>query len=88
MAEFTETPKQQLSRQQAAQHLIGLAQALQTGGSLDVDANGHSVRVRIADQVTLKRNSKSTGDGVEIELELSWSTSLPARNEFSAATAF
>jgi hypothetical protein len=55
---------------------------------MDVDANGHSVRVPIADQVVFKSTSRSTGDGVEIELELSWSTIRPARNEFSAATAF
>jgi amphi-Trp domain-containing protein len=88
MTDLTERPKEELSRQQAAQHLVNLAQALQAGGSLDVDANGHSVRVPIADQVVVQRKNKSTGDGVVIELELSWSTVFPSQNEFSAATAF
>jgi hypothetical protein len=55
---------------------------------MDINADGHSVQVRIADQVTLKRTSELARDGVQIALELSWSTLVPARNEFSAATAF
>jgi hypothetical protein len=35
---------------------------------------GGEVTVPVADQVILKRESKSNGDWVEIDLVLSWST--------------
>jgi amphi-Trp domain-containing protein len=65
--------KEQISRQQAAERLTDVAYALTAGGRLKLDAD-EEVTVPVADQVILKRESKSNGDWVEIDLVLSWST--------------
>jgi amphi-Trp domain-containing protein len=65
--------KEQISRQQAAERLTDVAYALTAGGRLKLDAD-EDVTVPVADQVILKRESKSNGDWVEIDLVLSWST--------------
>ncbi len=65
--------EEQISRQQAAERLTDVAYALTAGGRLKLDAD-EDVTVAVADQVILKRESKSSGDWVEIDLVLSWST--------------
>ena len=65
--------KEQISRQQAAERLTDVAYALTAGGRVKLDAD-EDVTVPVADQVILKRESKSNGDWVEIDLVLSWST--------------
>lgn len=72
MAEFKHKDKQELSRQEAAEWLIAIADALRTGGSMALGAGGQ--QVQIPDQVFVEREFERKGDRVEIELELSWST--------------
>ena len=68
-----EPNSERLSRQEAAERLTDVAYALMTGGELRLNGDRH-LRVPIADEIVLKRNSKTNGDRVELELELSWST--------------
>jgi amphi-Trp domain-containing protein len=64
---------ERLARQQAAERLTDVAYALMTGGPLMLGP-GRQVKVPVAGEVVLKRVARSTGDRVELELELSWPT--------------
>lgn len=72
----TEPDSERLSRQQAAERLTDVAYILMTGGELKLSGD-RRLTVPIADEVVLKQKSKANGDRVELELELSWSTTKP-----------
>jgi amphi-Trp domain-containing protein len=65
--------EERVSRQQAAERLADIAYALTAGGTLELRTKGEQVRVGVADEVLLKRESRTNGDRVEVEVELSWS---------------
>jgi amphi-Trp domain-containing protein len=65
--------EERVSRQQAAERLADIAYALMAGGTLELRTKGEQVRVGVADEVLLKRESRTTGDCVEVEVELTWS---------------
>ena len=73
----THENSERLSRQQAAEHLTDVAYALMRGGELRLNGDGQ-VTVPIADEVMLKRIGTATGDRIQLELELSWSTAKSA----------
>jgi amphi-Trp domain-containing protein len=77
MSHFKRKDQEQLSRQQAAERLTDIAYTLITGGSLKLD-DDQQVSAPVADQVMLRRESRSKGDCVELRLKLSWSTGKPA----------
>jgi amphi-Trp domain-containing protein len=77
MSHFKRKDQEQLSRQQAAERLTDIAYTLITGGPLKLD-DDQQVSAPVADQVMLRRESKSKGDRVELRLRLSWSTGKPA----------
>jgi amphi-Trp domain-containing protein len=64
---------ERVSRQRAAERLVDIAYALAGGGELELRAEGAQVSVPVADDVLLKRVSRSDGDRVEVEVVLSWS---------------
>ena len=64
---------EQLSREQAAERLVDVAYALTAGGTLELSANGVRVSVPVADAVLLRRESRTDGDRVQVEVVLSWS---------------
>ena len=64
---------EQVSRQRAAEHLVDIAYALTAGGALELRARGTGVKVPVPDRVVLKRESRSNGDRVEVEVVLTWS---------------
>ena len=72
MTEFNH--EERLSRQQAAERVADIAYALAAGGTLELNAEGERVRVPLAADVLVRRESKSHGDGVWVEVRLSWST--------------
>jgi amphi-Trp domain-containing protein len=65
--------EERVSRQQAAERLVDIAYALTSGGTLALRAAGEQRTVRVADEVLLKRQSKTDGDRVEVEVQLTWS---------------
>jgi amphi-Trp domain-containing protein len=65
--------EERLSPQEAAERLADLAYALTVGGTLELRAGSEEVRVPIAAEVRLKRESKADGDRVEVDVRLSWS---------------
>ncbi len=66
--------EERVSRRQAAERLADIAFALTAGETLELRAGGERLRVRVADEVILTRQGKTTGDHVSVEVELSWLT--------------
>jgi amphi-Trp domain-containing protein len=77
MGAFKHKQAEWLSRQQAAERLIDIAYALTAGGPLELSGPGRRVAVPVPDELGLERELKSTGDQVQLELELRWSTAGP-----------
>jgi amphi-Trp domain-containing protein len=65
--------EEHVSRQQAAERLVDIAYALTTGETLELRTEAEDVTVPVADEVLVRRESKSSGDGVEVEVRVSWS---------------
>jgi amphi-Trp domain-containing protein len=65
--------EEHISRQQAAERLADIAYAHTAGGTLELRTNGKHVRVPVANEVLVKRESRSTGGRVEVQLVLTWS---------------
>ena len=66
--------KERVSRRQAAERLVDIAFALTAGETLELRAGSERLRVRVADEVILTRQGKTTGDHVSVEVELRWHT--------------
>jgi amphi-Trp domain-containing protein len=66
--------EERVSRRQAAERLADIAFSLTAGETLELRGDGERLRVRVADEVLLRRRGKTTGDHVSVELELSWLT--------------
>ncbi len=64
--------EERVSRRQAAERLADIAYALTAGETLELRGDGERLRVRVADELVLRRRGKATGDLVSVELELSW----------------
>jgi amphi-Trp domain-containing protein len=83
---FKHKKAERLSRQQAAERLIDIAYSLTAGGPLELGGAGRRVAVPVADEVGLERELKSTGEQVQLELELSWSTADSTADATDAST--
>jgi amphi-Trp domain-containing protein len=66
--------KETLSRQQAAERLSAVAEALAKGSDVEVDFGGGTMVLRVPDDVRSEFEVEVDGDEVELELELKWST--------------
>jgi amphi-Trp domain-containing protein len=75
---FKHKRKEHVSRDEAAQRLIALGQALANGGSLDIGAGGEKHLVAVADDLRWEYDTKAKAEHVEIELELRWQQVAPA----------
>jgi amphi-Trp domain-containing protein len=64
--------EERISRQQAAERLADIAYALTTGGTLELRSGDELIRVRVADEVLLRRHGKATGEDAGVEVALSW----------------
>lgn len=74
MSNFEMKETEHVSRQHAAERFTDVAYALSAGGTIEFMIAGERVTVPIGDGVLLKRELKSSGTQIELELELSWST--------------
>ncbi len=74
MGDFNHEEREHLSRQQAAERLTDIAYALTAGGPLKLGGDAE-VNVLVADQVMLKRESRSRGGRIALGIELGWSES-------------
>jgi amphi-Trp domain-containing protein len=88
---FKHKRKEHVSRDEAAQRLIALGQALASGGLLDIGADGEKHLVTVADDLRWEYDTKAKAEHVEIELELRWqqaaSAVAPTEAETAASTA-
>jgi amphi-Trp domain-containing protein len=64
---------EQVSRQEAAERLADIAYALTAGGTLELRTPEEQVRVPVANEVCVKRQSRSDGGRVEVQVVLTWS---------------
>jgi sugar phosphate isomerase/epimerase len=65
---------ERIPRQRAAERLVDIAYALTAGDALELRHEGEHVRVAVADEVLMIRRRTSTGDRIEVVIELSWSS--------------
>ena len=64
--------EERVSRRQAVERLADIAFALTAGETLELRAGGERLKLRVTDDLLLRRRGKATGDRVSVELELSW----------------
>ena len=83
MTNIKRQDNEQLTRQRAAEHLADVAYALTAGGPLELTIGGERVTVPIGDELRMKRDVTSMGDHVELELELTWSATMPSEGDLS-----
>ena len=65
--------EEDVARQQAAERLADIAYALTTGGTLDLRTNGKQVTAPVANEVHVRREMRSNGDRVDVEVVVTWS---------------
>jgi amphi-Trp domain-containing protein len=63
--------EERVSRRQAAERPADIAFALTAGETLELRAGGERLKLRVADDLLLRRRGKATGDHVSLDLELS-----------------
>jgi amphi-Trp domain-containing protein len=68
--------EERLSRREAAERLTDIAYGLTSGGPIELRIDGHSLKLRVGDDLVLKRESMSNEGRTRLQLELSWSTAL------------
>jgi len=61
-----------LSRQEVADRLIALGNALAGGSEVELSAGGDSIRIGVADQVHWELEIEVDGDETELEIEIKW----------------
>jgi amphi-Trp domain-containing protein len=66
--------KESLSRQEAAEWMAGLAEAMTRGGKVEVHLGTSTLKMHVPDQVRCEVEIEVDGDEVELEIELKWST--------------
>jgi amphi-Trp domain-containing protein len=72
--DFKRSDSERVSREQAAERLIDVAHALTAGGPLELTLERERLSVPLGADVRLERGLKASGDCVELELDLTWST--------------
>jgi amphi-Trp domain-containing protein len=64
--------KQTLRREQVAERLRELADALARHNEVEFDRGGMHFRLKVPDEVRVKGELEVEDDGTELEIELSW----------------
>jgi amphi-Trp domain-containing protein len=64
--------KETLRREEAAERLRALADALARHNAVEFERGGTRFTLKVPDQVTVKVELEVEDDGVELEIELSW----------------
>jgi amphi-Trp domain-containing protein len=83
VTDFKHEEKTRVSRKEAAERLVDLAYMLTTGRPLELTVDGERVRVPVPERLVFERGSKSEGDCVKLDLELSWSSGAPKDPEIT-----
>jgi len=64
--------KTRLSRQEAAERLIALGNALASGSEVELSAGGDSIKLGVAGTVDWELEIEVDGDETELEIEIKW----------------
>ena len=64
--------KSRLTRQEAADRLIALGNALAAGSEIELSSGGDSVKIGVASQLNWELEIEIDGDETELEIELKW----------------
>ncbi|MFE5876361.1 amphi-Trp domain-containing protein [Rhodococcus sp. NPDC056506] len=64
--------KSELSRQEVADRLIALGQALASGSEVELGSGGDSIEISVPEQVRWELEIEVDGNEVEIEIEINW----------------
>ena len=83
MTDFKHEEKTRVSRKEAAERLVDLAYLLTSGRPLELRVDGENVRVAVPERLVFERASKSEGDCITLDLELSWSSGAPEDPEMA-----
>ena len=79
--------KARLSRQEVADRLIALGNALASGSEIELSSGGDTLKLGVAGHVNWELEIEIDGDETELEIEIKW-TDDPSRNaEPNAAPA-
>ena len=70
--------KVRLSREEAAQRLIAIGNALAASSTTRLHFDGDSIQFTVADQVDWEFELEVEGNETELEIELKWSDASPA----------
>jgi amphi-Trp domain-containing protein len=68
-----------LSREEVADWLVDLADAIREGATAELPLSGPVLTVPVADDIDVDIEVEIDGDEVELELELSWSLARPEK---------
>jgi len=80
--------KATLSRQEVADRLIALGNALAEGSDVELSSGGDSIKVEVPGEVRWELEIEIDGDETEIEIELKWTDEQkPARRPAPAEPA-
>jgi len=80
--------KATLSRQEVADRLIALGNALAEGSEVELSSGGDSIKVEVASEVRWELEIEIDGDETEIEIELKWTDEpKPARRAVAEPAA-
>ena len=74
MSDFTHKEVEHFTRQQTAERLRGIADAMDTRGVCEFTIDGEGISLPVGDGVRVKRKLKAKQHQITLELELSWST--------------
>ena len=64
--------KQRVRREEAAERLRALADALARHNDVEFERGGMHIKLRVPDEVDLKVELEVEDDGTELEIELTW----------------
>ena len=77
--------KARLSRQEVADRLIALGNALAEGSEIELSSGGDTLKIGVAGQLNWELEVEIDGDETEIEIELKWTDDPPSTAEPAAA---
>jgi amphi-Trp domain-containing protein len=79
--------KTRLSRQEVADRLIGLGNALASGSDIELSSGGDTLKLGVASHVNWELEIEIDGDETELEIEIKWTDDPSGNTKPDAAPA-
>ena len=88
MSDVEISRSESVTRQEAARRLSDLADAFSTNGVVEIELGASTLKLHVPDHIECGVELEVDGDGVELEVELSWSmASAPTTNSATVKPA-